>query len=66
MQSGSSFGLTVWGFDRFVSYAYPAGASVKPVNDVVVPVVPGRLLDGSARTSRPPGARSSFWLYYSA
>lgn len=40
MTSKAPFGLTVWGFDQYVSYAYPAGASVKPINHVVVPVVP--------------------------
>jgi hypothetical protein len=40
MTSTAPFALTVWGFDQFVSYAYPAGASVKPVNQVVIPVVP--------------------------
>jgi hypothetical protein len=28
------------GFDTTVSYAYPAGASVKPINTVEVPPVP--------------------------
>jgi hypothetical protein len=46
-KSDAPFGLTVWGWgseltkDTFytsaVSYAYPAGASVLPINDVVVP-----------------------------
>jgi hypothetical protein len=49
MKSDGTFGLTVWGwgsaasgsfFSQAVSYAYPAGASVKPVNTVVVPAVP--------------------------
>jgi hypothetical protein len=39
IKSDAPFGLTVWGWDRTVSYAYPAGASVKPINEVVVPVV---------------------------
>jgi len=37
------FAVTVWGwggfstfFTQYVSYAYPAGASIKPINDVVV------------------------------
>jgi hypothetical protein len=34
--STAPFGVTVWGFDQYVSYAYPAGASVHPINDVVV------------------------------
>lgn len=47
------FGLTVWGwgtevtgtsgspgYSQYVSYAYPAGASVQPINTVVVPPVP--------------------------
>jgi hypothetical protein len=45
MKSNAPFGLTVWGWGtaeatsfqtQYVSYAYPAGASVKPVNTVVV------------------------------
>ncbi|HSN26988.1 MAG TPA: hypothetical protein VLT45_11895 [Kofleriaceae bacterium] len=43
--STSPFGLVVWGwgsaatgsfFSNAVSYAYPAGASVKPINQVVI------------------------------
>ena len=34
------FGITVWGYDNASSYAYPAGASVKPINTVVVPPTP--------------------------
>jgi hypothetical protein len=47
------FALTVWGwgteatgdveapgYSQFVSYAYPAGASVQPINQVEVPAVP--------------------------
>jgi hypothetical protein len=34
--SDAPFGLTVWGYDTWVSYAYPAGGSVKPINSVVV------------------------------
>ncbi|MGH7436347.1 MAG: IgGFc-binding protein, partial [Polyangiaceae bacterium] len=37
MTSAAPFGVTVWGFDQAVSYAYPAGASVRPINAVVVP-----------------------------
>jgi len=37
--SDASFGLTVWGWDQDVSYAYPAGLSTKAINTVVVPVV---------------------------
>ncbi len=48
--SDAPFGLTVWGwgteetgdsgfFSQYVSYAYPAGASVQPINMVVVPPV---------------------------
>jgi hypothetical protein len=37
MMSAGPFGITVWGFDNSVSYAYPAGASVRPLNSVVVP-----------------------------
>jgi hypothetical protein len=48
MRSKGSFGVTVWGWgsaetdpgfsSQYVSYAYPAGASVQPINDVVVVV----------------------------
>jgi hypothetical protein len=31
------FGLVVWGWDTAVSYAYPAGMGVVPINPVVVP-----------------------------
>lgn len=47
------FGLTIWGwgaaetggsgqpgYSQYVSYAYPAGASVQTINEVVVPPVP--------------------------
>ena len=34
------FGLTVWGWDTAVSYAYPAGMSTEPINTVEVPPVP--------------------------
>jgi len=40
IKSTSPFGITVWGFDQYVSYAYPAGASVRPINNVVVPPTP--------------------------
>jgi IgGFc binding protein len=49
MKSEGAFGLTVWGwgsaatgaFQSYaVSYAYPAGASIKPINTVVVPAGP--------------------------
>jgi hypothetical protein len=36
IKSTAPFGLTVWGWDEAVSYAYPAGASVQPINTVVV------------------------------
>jgi hypothetical protein len=36
MHSDAPFGLTVWGWDSYVSYAYPGGAAVKPINSVVV------------------------------
>ncbi len=43
MKSKNAFGVTVWGWGSkaaqgtsLVSYAYPAGASVQPINDVVV------------------------------
>jgi hypothetical protein len=53
IHSTSPFGLTVWGwgsgetgnvgsgfYSQYMSYAYPGGASVKPINSVVVaPVV---------------------------
>jgi hypothetical protein len=42
MKSASPFGITVWGFDRYVSYGYPAGASVKSINKVVVPPNPSQ------------------------
>jgi hypothetical protein len=38
--SAQPFGLTVWGYDYYASYAYPAGMRVAPINDVVVPPVP--------------------------
>jgi hypothetical protein len=47
-KSTGRFGLTVWGWGSAltqsfttsaVSYAYPAGASILPINDVVVPAV---------------------------
>jgi hypothetical protein len=51
--SSGSFGVTVWGwgspatgtrtsgiYTQFASYAYPAGASVAPINTVVVPAAP--------------------------
>ncbi len=34
------FGLTVWAWDQYVSYAYPAGASVQAINTIVVPATP--------------------------
>ncbi len=39
-KSDTPFGITVWGYDSASSYAYPAGASVKPINTVVVPPTP--------------------------
>jgi len=39
-KSDAPFGLTVWGWDETVSYAYPAGMSVQPINTVVVPTTP--------------------------
>lgn len=51
MHSDAPFGLTVWGWgtkatepgfkSTYVSYAYPAGASVLPINDVIVRPTPG-------------------------
>ena len=40
IKSAAPFGLTVWGWDQYVSYAYPAGASVQPINTVIVPATP--------------------------
>ncbi len=40
IKSDQPFGLTVWGWDQYCSYAYPAGASVQPINTVIVPAVP--------------------------
>jgi len=34
------FGLTSWGYDIDVSYAYPAGMALETINTVVVPPVP--------------------------
>jgi hypothetical protein len=34
MHSDEPFGLTVWGWDLDVSYAYPAGARVEVINPV--------------------------------
>ncbi len=48
-KSAARFGLTVWGWGSeltktfstsAVSYAYPAGASVRPINDLVIPAGP--------------------------
>jgi hypothetical protein len=40
VSSTAPFGLTVWGWDSYVSYAYPGGASVKPINSVIVQPTP--------------------------
>ena len=49
ISSEAQFGVTVWGWGSFqafqlsttyVSYAYPAGASIQPINDVVVVPTP--------------------------
>ena len=32
--SKNPFALTVWGWDRYASYGYPAGMGTKPLNDV--------------------------------
>jgi hypothetical protein len=40
VHSDAPFGLTVWGWDITVSYGYPAGASVQPINSVVVVPTP--------------------------
>lgn len=37
--SKAPFGLTVWGWDRYASYGFPAGMGTKPLNDVgAIPV----------------------------
>jgi hypothetical protein len=36
MASSVPFGVTVWGTDKDVSYAWPAGASVRTINPIVV------------------------------
>jgi hypothetical protein len=50
MNSTAPFGVTVWGwgsipgfpggplYTQYVSYAYPAGAGVKPINEVEIPI----------------------------
>ena len=38
--SAAPFGLTVWGWDYAVSYAYPAGMGTEAINTVVVPPIP--------------------------
>lgn len=38
--SSQPFGLTVWGLASYSSYAYPAGAGVTPINQVVIPPIP--------------------------
>jgi hypothetical protein len=38
--SNVPFGLTVWGYDQDVSYAYPAGMALESINTVIVPPVP--------------------------
>ena len=47
ISSDLPFGVTVWGWGssaapntQYVSYAYPAGASVQAINEVVVPPIP--------------------------
>jgi hypothetical protein len=40
VSSRSPFGLTVWGWDLAVSYAFPGGAGVHPINAVVVQPLP--------------------------
>ena len=40
ISSPGQIGITVWGYDSASSYAYPAGASVQPINTVVVPPTP--------------------------
>jgi hypothetical protein len=36
-RSEEPFGLTVWGWDVYASYAYPAGMGTRSINSVVVP-----------------------------
>ena len=38
--SDALFGLTVWGWDSYASYAYPAGMGTRAINTVVVPPIP--------------------------
>jgi hypothetical protein len=48
MKSKSRFGLWVWGwgtpetttFTKYVSYGYPGGMNVQPINQVVIPTTP--------------------------
>jgi hypothetical protein len=48
MNSNAPFGLAVWGwgtpktstFTQNVSYSYPGGMNVQPINTVVVPPTP--------------------------
>ncbi|MBN2197368.1 MAG: hypothetical protein JW751_31485 [Polyangiaceae bacterium] len=49
IESKAPFGVTVWGwgsaaslpfYSQYVSYAYPAGTGVKPVNTTVVQPIP--------------------------
>jgi hypothetical protein len=40
IKSDAPVGITVWGYDSAASYAYPAGASVKAINTVVIPPTP--------------------------
>jgi hypothetical protein len=40
IKSDAPLGITVWGYDSASSYAYPAGASVKPINTIVIPPTP--------------------------
>jgi hypothetical protein len=36
-RSKAPFGLTVWGWDVYASYAYPAGMGTRSINTVIVP-----------------------------
>ena len=38
-KSAGRFGITVWGWDQYASYAYPGGASVRPLSGTTVGVV---------------------------
>ena len=39
-KSAAPFGVVVWGFANYASYAYPAGGNAAGINQVIVPAVP--------------------------